>query len=206
MEPSASEPGVDEKIVAAIERLARASRAMLQDAVKRRGLSPIQAQILTYLDTHDPRGARVGYLAREFNLTPATVSDSVSSLEAKGLLRREPTAGDARMSTLRLTGAGRALARELADWTAPLRDAVAATDSADRERALAFLMRLIERLQHQGVISVARMCLTCRFFLRDAHHGSRAPHHCALLDRPLAISALRVDCPDYQAAPAAAGG
>jgi DNA-binding MarR family transcriptional regulator len=205
MEPPASEPGTDDKIVAALERLARAFRVLLQDAVKRRGLSPIQAQILRHLDTHEARAAHVSYLAREFGLTAATVSDSVSSLEMKGLLQRESSQDDARMATLRLTPRGRAVARELAAWTEPVREAVAAADATERERALAFLMELIAQLQRRGVISIARMCVTCRFFRRDAHPGSPAPHHCALLDQPLSVSELRTECPEYESAPAAAG-
>lgn len=204
MEPPATGSGVDEAIVAAIERLARALRSSLQDAVTRRGLSPVQGQILMFLDTHEAGLAHVAHLAREFGLTPATVSDSVSSLEAKRLLRRERSPGDARMSTLRLTEAGRALSRELSAWTEPLRQAIANADPAAQEGALLFLMSLIERLQRQGVITVARMCLTCRFFRRGAHPGRSAPHHCALLDQPLPVSALRVDCPEYEAAGAAA--
>lgn len=199
MPPPARGSGTDEAIVAAIERLSRALRSLLQDAVSRRGLSPIQGQILLFLDTHEPGLAHVAHLAREFELTPATVSDSVSSLEAKGLLRRERVPIDARMSTLRLTESGRTLARELSTWTEPLRQAIAGADVGAQEGALLFLMGLIERMQHQGLVTMARMCFTCRFFRRDAHPGDAAPHHCALLDRPLPVSALRVDCPEYEA-------
>jgi hypothetical protein len=48
-------------------------------------------------------------------------------------------------------------------------------------------------------VSVARLCLTCRFFGPDAHPGAARRHHCALLDLPLGDAALRVDCPDHQA-------
>ncbi|HXF52172.1 MAG TPA: MarR family transcriptional regulator [Dehalococcoidia bacterium] len=200
MERPPAEPDIDAKIAAAIERLSRVSRVLLQDAVKRRGLSPIQALMLTYLDTRGPEVAHVSHLAREFGLTQATVSDSVSSLEAKGLVLRERSLDDGRMTRLRLTPAGRRLAQELAMWDEPLREAVAAASPLERERALFFLLELIGRLQRRGVISVARVCVTCRFFERDAHPDPRAPHHCNLLDRPLPVSGLRVDCPEYEAA------
>jgi hypothetical protein len=42
------------------------------------------------------------------------------------------------------------------------------------------------------------MCVTCRFFARDAHptDGAR-PHDCALLGSPLSDGELRVDCPEH---------
>lgn len=200
MEQASAEPDLDAKIVAAIDRLSRAFRVLLQDAARQRGLSPIQAQILTYLDTRGPQVAHVSRLAREFDLTQATISDSVSSLEAKGLVRREPSLEDGRMSRLTLSPVGRRVAQQLGTWMEPLRDAVAAASTPQRERALVFLLDLIGRLQRRGVISVARVCVTCRFFQRDVHPDPRAPHHCALLDRPLPIADLRVDCSDYEAA------
>jgi hypothetical protein len=60
-------------------------------------------------------------------------------------------------------------------------------------------MHLIAALQNVGIITLARMCRTCRFFRPD-HHPGGAPHHCALLDKPLAERELRLDCPEHEAA------
>lgn len=201
MEPSAGEAGTDAKIVAALERIGHAMRLLLWDAVKGRNLTPVQAQILLYLQGHGENVGRVSHIAREFGLTPATVSDSVSALETKGLLQREAWEGDARVATLKLTGAGAAMARELKDWTKHLRESVADFPPSDQDETLLFLMGLIERLQQRGVITVARMCVTCRFFRRNAHPAAPAPYHCALLDKPLAIATLRVDCPEHEPIP-----
>jgi DNA-binding MarR family transcriptional regulator len=175
-------------------------RLLLWDAVKSRGLTPVQAQILLYLRNHREHLCRVGQIAREFGLTTATVSDSVSALEAKGLLRREPWSGDARVATLALTDAGVAAAAELDGWATPLREAVAGLAPAQQEKALLFLIHLIERLQQRGVITVARMCTTCRFFRRNLRRPTHAPYYCALIDRPLAVADLRVDCPEHEPA------
>ncbi|HEX2098039.1 MAG TPA: hypothetical protein VHF46_03175 [Rubrobacteraceae bacterium] len=61
-----------------------------------------------------------------------------------------------------------------------------------------FLMNFIASLQRAGIITVARICVTCRFFLRDEHLNSDSPHHCTLLAAPLAGSDLRVDCPEHE--------
>lgn len=195
---SKQEAAVEAKIAAALERIGQATRLLLWQAVKGRRLTPVQAQVLLYLHGHGEALSRVSQIAREFGLTAATVSDSVSALEKKGLLRRQASAQDARVAILELTAAGDALARRLQAWSALLQESIASFPPAHQEEALLFLMGLIERLQERGVITVARMCTTCRFFWRDAHPGAPAPHHCSLLDKPLAVSALRVDCPEYE--------
>lgn len=192
----------DEKIIAALERAGRALRGLLWEAVQPLGLTPIQGQILLYLRDHRHETCRVSYLAREFGLTQATVSDAVSALAAKGLVRRDAPVNDRRVSPLRLTAAGEELAGRLAGWSNGARKALGTFTAAERAEALLFLLRLIDGWQRDGIVSVARMCLTCRYFRLGGGPGGSEPHFCQLLQRPLAIAALRVDCPDYEPAPA----
>ncbi len=201
-EPAGQHGDVDAKLVAALERLSRVFQLLLRDAAREHGLSPIQAQFLVHLLFHDLELRRVGRLAREFDLTRATVSDAVGALERKGLVSREPWPGDGRVATLRLTPAGKALAGELSTWAEVIRERLEGTPAEEKEVVLRFLMGLIGSLQRAGVISVARMCVTCRFFRPDAHPGGDAPHHCALLDAPLAVADLRTDCPEHEPATA----
>jgi len=195
---------VDERITAALERLARAQQVALRRAAGRHGLSAIQAQTLLHLRPGGgpPGRARVSHLAREFDVTKATVSDAVASLVAKGLLRRE-TARDGRVATLVLTPQGLRLASQLADWAAPFTAALGSLPEGSQEPLLSSLMSLIEALQQLGVITVARMCTTCRFFERDRYDDPLAPHRCALLRKRLATASLRVDCPEHEPATSA---
>ncbi len=198
-DPSAQHNDVDAKIVAALERLSQVFRVRLREEARRRNLSPIQAQFLIYLLHHDVELRRVSRLAREFGLTQATVSDAVASLETKGLLRREQWPDDRRVITLRLTHDGEELATALSDWADPVREHLKRFSSGEREAVLRFLMELAGSLQRSGLITVARMCVTCRFFRRDVRPGQTSPHHCGLLDVPLGGSNLRVDCPEHEA-------
>lgn len=193
---------LEEKLMAALERAGRALRGLLWEAVQPLGLTPIQGQILLYLRDGREETRRVSYLAREFGLTQATVSDAVSALAAKGLLERGPSASDRRVSRLRLTPAGYDVAGQLAGWSDAARTALGAFTMQEREDALFFLLRLIEGWQRAGIVSVARMCLTCRYFRRGGGPSESEPHFCQLLQQPLAIAALRADCPDYEPAPA----
>jgi DNA-binding MarR family transcriptional regulator len=191
---------VDTKLVAALERLSQVFRVRLREEAWKRDLSPTQAQFLIYLLYHDVELRRVSQLAREFDLTQATVSDAVASLETKGLVQREQWPEDRRVVTLRLTTDGEKLAATLSEWTEPVRVHLERFSPEEREAVMRFLIGLIGSLQRSGLITVGRMCVTCSFFLQDIHPGERAPHHCGLLDVPLSGADLRVDCPEHEPA------
>ncbi|MGQ9629030.1 MAG: MarR family winged helix-turn-helix transcriptional regulator [bacterium] len=185
---------VEGKIVAALERLSWALRVLLWDVAKEEGLSPIQIRFLLYLMGHSRELCRVSQLAREFGLTQPTVSDAVKSLVGKGLVCRGPWEGDGRVYTLELTPSGRSLAERISGWQSAVREQIERFPPDMKETAMIFLMELIKSLREVGIIEVARMCISCDHFLRDAHPGGERPHHCALTDTPLAVSELNVDC------------
>jgi DNA-binding MarR family transcriptional regulator len=191
---------VDAKIVAALERLSQVFRVRLRDEAWERDLSPTQAQFLIYLLHHNVELRRVSRLAREFDLTRATVSDAVASLETKGLVQREQWPEDRRVVTLQLTPDGEKLATTLSEWADPVREHLGRFSPQEREAVMRFLIELIGSLQRSGLITVARMCVTCRFFRQDLHPGEASPHHCGLLDVPLGGADLRVDCPEHKSA------
>ena len=199
-EPSSQHGDVDKKIVAALERLSQAFRVLLQEEAQRQSLSPIQARFLVHLLHHSDELGRVGRLAAEFGLSRATVSDAVGTLEAKSLVYREPWLRDRRVATLRLTAEGKEVAAGLSGWADVVEEQLGSFAPGEKEAVMRFLMRLISELQGAGVITVARMCVSCRYFSPDAHPRSASPHHCALLDLPLSGADLRTDCPEHEPA------
>lgn len=199
-DPSRQHQEVESKIIAALERLSQVFRFLLWEKAKTQKLSPIQIQFLIYLYYHAPQLCRVSQLAKEFRLTPATVSDAIASLEKKKLLYRQPWEQDGRIMTLGLTSAGREVALEVASWADVLKKYLPQISPAEKESVMQFLLQLIESLQKAGIISVARMCFSCRFFQPNIHPDSGAPHHCQLMDKPLMVRELRLDCPEYEAA------
>lgn len=205
-EPSAQHGDVDGKVVASLERLSQVFRLLLQEEAQKRGLSPIQARFLVYLLYHDVELRRVGQLAEEFEITPATVSDAISSLEEKELVFREQWPEDGRVVTLALTPEGERVAAELLGWADVIRDHLNSCSVEEKEVVMRFLMGLISSLQKSGIITVSRMCVTCRFFRPEAHPGDASRHHCALLDVPLADVDLRVDCPEHELSPGLSSG
>ena len=193
--PPGARPDVDSKLVAALERVGQAMRVQMWDKAKQHGLSPTQLQLMVRLATDPPGRRRIGVLAAELDVTHPTVSDAVAVLRRKGLVDRDAAS---RRAALNLSGRGRALADDLADWDQRTREQFADVPAADKQSALQLLLDLIAGLQRSGAITVARMCVTCRFFRRDAHPEAAQPHHCALVDVPLGAGDLRVDCAEQE--------
>jgi len=196
-DPSQQHVHVDSKIVALLERLSHALRFLLWEEGKQQHLSPIQIQALVHLLYHDSQLCRVGHIAEEFRVTQATMSDVISTLEEKKLVRRIQHKIDKRAYTIQLTPAGQKLAKELSTWANIMRDCIGTRSDEEKQFVMQFLMRLVESLQKEQVITVARMCITCTHFRPNRHPYQQAPHHCALIDKPLAISSLRIDCPEH---------
>jgi DNA-binding MarR family transcriptional regulator len=192
--PPGAPADLDAKVVAALERAGQALRVQMWDAARRHGLSPTQLQVLLRLACDPPARRRIGLLAAELDVTHPTVSDAVAALRRKGLVEREPS----RRAPLRLSAGGRTAADELAGWDRPTREHLAALPGADKAGMLQLLLDLIAGLQRSGTITVARMCVTCRHFRRDAHADPARPHHCALVDMPLGAGELRVDCAEHE--------
>ena len=118
----------------------------------------------------------------------------MAALRRKGLIERDA----ARKASLSLSDRGRSLTAELADWDQRTQHQLAGLPAAEKEATLRLLLNLIAGLQRTGAITVARMCVTCRFFRADAHRNPASPHHCALVDTAMGPGDLRVDCAEHE--------
>ena len=166
-----------------------------------RGLTPTQGQVLALLRAN-PDGLRLRALAEQLGVTAATASDSVTALHRKGLVTKEATTGDGRGVVVLLTPTGIGEAAAAATWPDFLLEAVDELSPAEQATFLRALVAMIRTLQEKGRIPVARMCVSCRFFRPFQHDDPARPHHCAFVDAPFGDGELRLDCPDFQTAPA----
>ena len=186
-----------DQIATGFGRLAAFWRASRWQDTAVHGLHPTQAGILRRIVAGTGRGA---VLAGELGITPATLSDSVSALVAKGLAERRPDPGDGRALRIVATPAGHATAADLPAAPPSLRDQIAAMPEAERAALLRALTRIIRGLQEAGAIPVQRMCANCRFFRPHAHDDAARPHHCAFVDAAFGDATLRLDCGEHEAA------
>lgn len=189
---------LDSKIVVALERLSQVFHNLLWSKTKEYNLSPIQIKFLIFILTNNSKDCTVTELGRKFNLTKPTVSDAIISLVEKRLVQKKESTEDKRTIHLQLTKKGKDVAEELLAWADPIRDEIKNNSEADKLDVYLFLLKLIESLERAGVISVNRMCITCRFFEQSSSVNSL--HYCKLLEKNLSSQELRIDCLEHQAA------
>lgn len=190
---------LDQRLIGALERMGHVTRTMLSRQAYREGVSPLQLRLLERLGPggHAPR---VSDLAKELDVSQATVSEALSTLRRKELVQNQPDARDRRNSVFTLTNEGEQLRTRLAEWAQPLETKLQGIDASEKGAALRLVLGLIAGLHADGVINVARTCLTCRFFDELAHADTALPYHCSLLDTAFADTELRVDCSEHEPA------
>jgi len=192
---------LDRRVTVGLAKIGIALKQQAWAEAGERGLNPTQGQVLALLRAN-PGGLRLGALAEQLGVTAATTSDSVTALQRKGLVSKEPIAGDGRGVVVRLTPTGNREAAAAAAWPDFLLEAVGELSAAEQAAFLRAVVTMIRTLQEKGRIPVARMCVSCRFFRPFTHDDPVRPHHCAFVDAPFGDGELRLDCPDHQTAPA----
>ncbi len=160
------------------------------------GLTPTQGQILACLNSHRETGMRLSTVANALGITSATASDAVAVLINKQLVSKTRAIDDARAIAVKLTMQGHELAQTVAGWSDFMLSAIDELSLTEQEIFLKGLMKMIHKLQADGYISVARMCINCQFFQPDRHIDPNNPHHCGFMDIPFGDRDLRIDCPD----------
>lgn len=197
-------PSLPQRIAAGLARISLLLRQHGWQAASARSLTPTQAQILAALASRPPRSLRLSALAELLALTLPTVSDAVAALDKKGLMRRRSDPADSRAALLELTARGRRAAEAASQWPDYLLSAVDGLPVPMQEQLLAALMAMVRSLQQQGRIPVARMCTNCLYFEPDRFPGAPEPHYCRFVNSAFGLRGFRIDCPDFQPAPAEA--
>jgi DNA-binding MarR family transcriptional regulator len=198
---AAGTPGPAEHIVAGLERLSTVMRAQAWSQAGARGLTPTQRSVLLQLK-EAPAGMRLSELAEGQGVSLPTMSDAVTTMAGKGLVKKLRAPGDGRALSLVLTEAGMGEARRAEGSMGALRLAVAQLGQPQQKALLEALVHLIGGLLESGAISVAKTCVSCSFFRPNVHPRTEQPHHCAYVDAPLGAVDLRVHCPEHELVPA----
>ena len=148
---------IESKIVASLERVSQAFRVLLWNESKEFSLTPIQVQVLIFLLHHPDEKRKVTYLAGEFNMTKATVSETIKTLEQKQLIQKEYETHDNRSYLIHLTNKGRGIAEQTSMFTRQLQVPIDKLPLANRENLLLSLMGIIHHLNKTGIITIQRM-------------------------------------------------
>lgn len=186
---------IESKIIASLERISQAFRVLLWNESKEFSLSPIQVQVLIFLLYHSDQKRKVSYLADEFNLTKATISETIKTLEQKKLITKVTEQHDTRSYIIHLTDKGKDVAEQTSLFTKQIQVPIDELHSNDKENLLLSLLDIIRHLNKAGVITKQRMCFTCHFYKANENGHE---HFCGLLNTKLADTELRIDCVDHK--------
>jgi DNA-binding MarR family transcriptional regulator len=191
---------IEQHILIGLEKIGLALKSQSWHDAEQQGLTPTQGQILALLIDKGKAGMRLSAVAKHLAVTSATASDAVTSLVEKGLVQKTRSPQDGRAIAITLTAQGQQAATQVASWSNFLLTTVDELSQAEQVIFLRGLIKIIRKLQQQGQISVAKMCVNCQFFQPNRYPNSERPHHCALVDAPFADGNLRINCAEQVAA------
>lgn len=194
-DPIHQNQSIESKIVASLERISQSFRVLLWQESKDFSLSPIQVQVLIFLLHHSDNKRKVSYLADEFNMTKATISDTIKTLGQKKLITKEYEQHDTRSYIIHLTKKGKDIANETSFFTKEIRTPIDKLHPDDKENLLLSLLNIIRHLNKSEVITIQRMCMSCSYY-QSSDKGQK--HFCKLLNQNLHVSDLRIDCPEHE--------
>ncbi|WP_423758838.1 MarR family winged helix-turn-helix transcriptional regulator [Burkholderia sp. NLJ2] len=189
------------RVTHSLLRLSTAMRSQAWDWAEGAGLTPTQGEILVLL-LQRKGPMRLGEIARETQLTAATTSDAVSTLETKGLVEKRRALDDGRALAVRLSARGRTAAKKALQWPEFLTKAVGKLGADEQGALYRALLKTLRELQVAGATPPQRMCVTCAHF-RPGKLSKKTVHYCAALDISMSDSDLRLDCSVQEEADAA---
>jgi DNA-binding MarR family transcriptional regulator len=188
------------RIVTALSKIAIALETEVAPAGAGGGLAPIEIQALTLVNRTG--GIGLERLADTLGIVSEVADRTAAVLEEQGLVT-SGRRGRAGAAVLRVTPRGRSMAERIVAWPDLLVEAVQILEPREQLGFLLGLLKIIRQLQARGMVPIARMCVTCRFFRPNVHEDPERPHHCAFVDAPMGDASLRVDCSEQEPADAA---
>lgn len=165
------------RIAALAERIGR----LLDTGAHGSGLLPVHWEVLRYLDRANRFSRSPVALTAYLGSTKSTVSQTVKTLEQKGLVRIRVEPGDRRRRRLSLTALGRQ--RLAHDPLSRLTDAVHQLPRAARLSLAAGLEQVLYARLDSEKRRPFGQCRDCRFFASD--HPEGRPYFCTLLKAQL---------------------
>jgi DNA-binding MarR family transcriptional regulator len=189
------------QVVAGLEKIGLVMKSRTWRREGRSGLGPLQRQVLAVLQSQPQHLAQVSQIAQELAVRLPTASEAVATLERKRLVRRRRSKSDGRVVTVELSAKGLRACEGSPNKPGALVSATATLSTREQASMLTALIKLIRALQDQGEISVARMCVSCRYFQPNRYDDPAQPHHCDYVNAPLGDGTLRLNCREYEAAP-----
>ena len=184
---------LDNKIVAGLVRISQVFKTLLWGKSKTYNLSPIQIQLLIFIEYHSEEKTTISYLSQEFNLAKPTISDTIKTLEQKQFIKKIVDKNDSRSYRIKLTQTGKNIVLETESFVNPLAEIIANSNQNDKLVLWESITNIIQQLNELKIISVQRTCFNCKFY-SDNNNIS----FCNLLNQNLKTEDIRIDCEEFE--------
>lgn len=191
--PNHQEENLSSKIVSGLERISEVFKILLWEKAKQVGLSPIQIQILIFVNYHKQDLCNVSHLAKEFNVTKPTISDAVKILDKKQLILKDYSSSDSRSYSIHLSQLGKQIVSETYDFANPLQRQINKFNQEELEDIFKTLSALIYKLNQNGILTVQRTCYACKYYQKEGDSD-----YCGFLKTELLNKDIRLDCPEFE--------
>jgi len=175
-----------------IERIANVLRAKRWRAGREFGLQPVHLQVLDYLNQCNRYSDTSVVLGKYLGITKGTLSQSISLLVNKDLLKKVGDENDKRIIHLKLTELGLASIAQMdfANMTDQLEHELSTTDIDMIHR---YLQLLLSRMQKPELSSSFGVCRTCKHFVTFADNH----YQCGLTKEELSQEEIEQICHEY---------
>ena len=183
---------LDNKIVAGLERISQVFKTLLWEKSKQYNLSPIQIQLLIFINYHSENKSTVSYLAQEFGVSKPTISDTIKTLEQKEFIKKIIDKNDTRSYTIELTETGKKIVSETDDFANPLKNIISNSEKNEKVILWKNISEIIIQLNKLQIINVQRTCLNCKHFSKN-----NGISFCNLLNQKLKTEDIRIDCNEF---------
>lgn len=174
-----------------LERLSNLVRAEERGLGQETGLQPVQLHVLQYLARANRYSDTPAAVAEYLGLTKGTVSQTLITLEKRGLLTRTTDSTDKRVTRLSLTQEGRAVVRRCSPPPA-LRRAIDELGANVQGQLAGGLTSLLRGVQETVGARGFGVCNSCRHFLTE-DRGAR----CGLTQEPLPARQTEKICREH---------
>ena len=133
-------------------------------------------------------------MAKEFNVTKATISDAVKVLVTKKYLEKDHSPTDNRRYDLLVSLSGHKLVNSLSDYAMVFKEELSLFEEHELNDMFETMAQLIYKLNQRGIIQVQRTCYNCKYYSGDKEKS----HYCNLLKSKLKGEEIRIDCIEFE--------
>lgn len=183
------------KFIFFVEKVSEIHRFLLWEKAKNCNLSPIQIQILIFLSTTQSSQRNTSYMASFFNVTAATISESIRNLIEKGYVKSKKCTNDKRKHCFNITPRGKKLISQICDWHNPLVEIYKQKLSSDEKELLdKILYQLLYYFSEEKLLHDMTFCLDCKYFVKEGEDQ----FYCAHYNKELKYSDLVFNCKHFR--------